>query len=446
MARARSGDGGYWVAIILIGVFFVLSTTLAVLFYTKVEAAEQAAEEAESELAEVVRSGDQGNALYEEAEGAEGGGTVVSRILEGWQADRDQAAALQTSLSSAEQASASFEKTASDRATELATANAQLQTSEDRVAALESELAQAAGDTQAAIAAAREEERAAQSAARLSDSAVQEAVAQAIADAERVSGEASDESRQLARDKRDLEAEVARLESELRDRTPSVRLTRPDGAVAAVLQEGDEVILDRGMADRVPLGLTFRAFKPGEVIRLDTVDDAAEIAGGYASFEVFEVGSDTARARVVSIDRGAEVEVGDPIVNLAYDPELSYRFVVFGEFDLPGVAEGLGEERVRSMIRAWGGEVDPPINPAASSDITVSYQVDYVVLGPEPPEPRGLTAEELSDPAALVQQRRDRQLYDAYQEILRQAVAAGVPVLNQNRFLELVGYYNRQDG
>ena len=149
---------------------------------------------------------------------------------------------------------------------------------------------------------------------------------------------------------------------------------------------------------------------------------------------------------MVSIDRGADVEVGDPIVNLAYDPDVAYRFVVFGEFDLPGVAEGLGEERVRSMIRAWGGEVDPPINPAASGQIKVSYQVDYVVLGPEPAEPRGLTADELSDPAALVQQRRDRQLYDAYQEILRQAVAAGIPVLNQNRFLDLVGYYNRQDG
>ena len=275
----------------------MLSTTLAVLFYTKVEAAEQAAEEAESELSEVVRSGDQGNALYEEAEGAEGGGTVVSRILEGWQADRDQVSALQTSLTSAEQASASFEKSAGDRATQLATANTQLQEAQDRVAALESELAEAAGQTEAAIAAAREEERDAQAAARLSDTAVQEAVARAIADAERVTSEASDESRQLARDKRDLEAEVARLESELRDRTPSVRLTRPDGAVAAVLQEGGEVILNRGTADRVPLGLTFRAFKPGEVIRLEGEADGGEVAGGYASFEVFEVGPDTARAR-----------------------------------------------------------------------------------------------------------------------------------------------------
>ncbi|MEM7681176.1 MAG: hypothetical protein AAF288_04385 [Planctomycetota bacterium] len=444
MARARSGDGGYWAAIILIGVLFVLSTTAAVLYYTKVEAAEQAVEEAETELREVVRSGDQSDPVYEEVQAAEGGGSVVSKLLAALGESEQQVDALEQQLATTETARASFEIAASTRTTELEQARADLASAQQNVTSLQTQLAEAETQAQAAITAAVATARENLRAEQVTDTQVRQSISDAVASAQSLADEASAEASRLQNELLSARSRVRDLEIELRDRTPQVQLTEMDGAIAAVLEDSDEVIIDLGADARVPLGLSFRVFKPNTVVRVDAATDTLE--GGVASLQVFEVQQNTARARIVSRDLGAVVEVGDGIANVAYDPDVAYRFLVFGDFDLPGVPDGLGAERVRGLIRDWGGEVDPPIDPAAAANMQLSYQIDYVVLGPEPPLPRALTAEEQSDAAAVVQRRQQLQYYEAYQRVLNQAREARVPVLNQNRFLTLIGYYNRQGG
>jgi hypothetical protein len=79
------------------------------------------------------------------------------------------------------------------------------------------------------------------------------------------------------------------------------------------------------------------------------------------------------------------------------------------------------------MIKAWGGTL--------SDDL--SGDVDFLVMGSKPilpPRPDGSAPLEV----ALEFQRRFREV-ERYDALARQAVATGVPVLNENRLYTLIG-------
>jgi hypothetical protein len=155
-----------------------------------------------------------------------------------------------------------------------------------------------------------------------------------------------------------------------------------------------------------------------------------ETGEGKAAITVVSVNDRTAQCRIASGAKDDAIMAGDPIGNVAYDALRTYTFAVEGQFDLTGhgtpTAEGADE--VKSMIKHSGGKV--------SDD--VGLNTDFIVMGAEPPKP---TKPKESDPATAQKNYEDLiKPYNHYQEVLRQAQAMKIPMLNTNRFLALVGY------
>lgn len=201
----------------------------------------------------------------------------------------------------------------------------------------------------------------------------------------------------------------------------------PDGQIMAVEPSGRWVYVNRGRNHHLVLGMTFEVFSDVTSIA------AADQVRGKASIKVVEILPDSAKCLVTRLAPGKSITEGDLIVNVAYSPDATFKFFVFGDFDLDNSGQATPQDarRVQEMIESWGGKV---VN-------ALTYDTDFVVLGKEPPEPPAVTNE--IDPVQIAKTVRARQLYDEYQRIVQQARELSVPILNQNRFLTLVGYYER---
>ncbi|MEM6756327.1 MAG: hypothetical protein AAF586_04100, partial [Planctomycetota bacterium] len=97
-----------------------------------------------------------------------------------------------------------------------------------------------------------------------------------------------------------------------------------------------------------------------------------------------------------------------------------------------GQSSAADRRQIESMIERWGGETVEAFSP----------DVDFLVLGAEPelpdPLPPGTT-----DPVLIQEQVRAQRAYETWQDLAAQAADFQVPVLNKNRFLGLIGYYER---
>jgi hypothetical protein len=85
---------------------------------------------------------------------------------------------------------------------------------------------------------------------------------------------------------------------------------------------------------------------------------------------------------------------------------------------------------VKRLITQWGGEVVPDIN----------VDTDFVVLGAEPQVPV-LSKDDLQDPVQKAIYDRAVAESEAYANISAKARDYKIPILNQNRFLYMIGYY-----
>lgn len=208
--------------------------------------------------------------------------------------------------------------------------------------------------------------------------------------------------------------------------------TLPDGRVAGVTADGKTVYLDIGRKHHVTLGLSFVVFDRAS--RLVRDPETGELTGGKGIIEVVGVAETSSTARVVKLDRGATIVEGDLVANVVYDPNLTYKFVVFGDFDIDRTGRPSAEDRQRieNMIRQWGGRVVEQMN----------YDVDFLVIGAEPAMPQPLPRD-VRDPLLIEQHARQQRLWEQYQRLLAEAQRYQIPVLNQNRFLQLVGYFQR---
>jgi hypothetical protein len=72
----------------------------------------------------------------------------------------------------------------------------------------------------------------------------------------------------------------------------------------------------------------------------------------------------------------------------------------------------------------------------------VNVDTDFVVLGREPVLPT-FAQEELEDPINRKKMDDARAELDAYQKVIDRARDLHIPILNQNRFLYYVGYYEQ---
>ena len=228
---------------------------------------------------------------------------------------------------------------------------------------------------------------------------------------------------------RQLDSELKLLQK-IKQTSTGGNVINADGEITTVNVGTDIVFINRGRLDNIFAGMTFEVFEHVDVIKTDEFDELR----GKATIEVFDVGDRTARARVVRRMHGEIVDEGDVIVNLIYDPDTVFTFHVYGRFDLDlnGNPTEADERKVQAMVERFGGRVSPELD----------YNVDFLVLGIAPELPQPLSPTE-TDTVAIETYARTKRAYDNYQDLIDQALELNIPVLNQNRFLALIGYYER---
>ena len=271
--------------------------------------------------------------------------------------------------------------------------------------------------------------------------------------------EAEDQRRELVLRLEDAQTQIAKLTAEIRDLRlrilnfggkTDVAIGEADGRVVRVNGATGEVYINLGKKDRMTPGLPFTAYDPRTGVRFGT-DESAQ---GNGSIEVIQVGEEMSLCRVTRSTKDRAIQADDLIANIVYhnDRTRKFHFTVFGDFDLDGdgVATAAERDRLIVLIKSWGGQVD--------DDVT--SQTDYLVLGAKPkaplldqsePEPAatGTAATEAaaaapaSAPAIVggVGEVRTKE-QERYDQLEIAAKRLAIPVLNANRFLSMVGYYN----
>ncbi|MCC7146325.1 MAG: hypothetical protein IT443_07755 [Phycisphaeraceae bacterium] len=233
-----------------------------------------------------------------------------------------------------------------------------------------------------------------------------------------------------------LGAENASLRQRIKDMVPSREGSGPtvdpsllpDGHIVTIDPRGRWVYIDRGRRQHVVLGMSFEVFD-----QIARADDSGQLRG-KATVLVVDIIEDSAQCQVVRTTPGTTVQEGDIIANLVYSPDATFNFYVYGDFDIEntGNATEADRRRLEEMIQQWGGKVQAEL----------SYQTDFLVLGKQPPEPMPLV--DVIDPVEIRRRTLLREAYNRYQELIQKAREMSIPVLNQNRFLTLVGYFERE--
>jgi hypothetical protein len=454
MARARSGggSGSAVAALVFFGAGFFISLLLAVVFYTQVSGARQGQAGAEARLAEFASPSEQSSP---EVEGLKGPGkSVVGALLEEREWLRTQIA--NDPGKSRQEIEASFESLGVAGRTLLAEVS-RLQNEESALKELNNTLGQD-------LAKARERADAAELAKADLDQSYKDSLANLGATVDQtgdalkatqdkiqdqkstLDGQMADTRSEYVGQITGLEDTIALANAEIRrllkiidelggggelDPGPG-NLTRADGRVVSVIGGRPEVYISLGRGDRLQMGMTFEVFNSNDLIKLNEFQQLR----GKATVEVVTVDDAASVARIVRLERGATVNDNDQVVNLAYDPQSIQKFHVYGEFDIDGTGRPNASDRDRivSMISQWGGKVTE----------TLTYDVDYLVLGAEPPLPTPPPDGEV-DPVKIREYVAAQQEFETYQQLIGEARSSSlnIPVLNQNRFLALVGYYDR---
>jgi hypothetical protein len=236
----------------------------------------------------------------------------------------------------------------------------------------------------------------------------------------------------LADEKNSLESRAGDLQRQV-DRIrvqPKNSAALVDGHVLASNTEG-RVYIDLGRKHRIRPGMTFEVYADAVGAGVDPATGA--ILPGKASIEVLKVDETTSTARVIRQQRGASPPVKDDVlVNAIYSPDYTYRFFLYGEFDTDADGRTSAEEKafVIQRIRDWGGTV-------AEGD-ELPGDVDFVLVGVEPSEPRGSLSDDASiEEIEAVSQARERRAN--YLDLVKRATDARIPILNWNRLRTLTG-------
>ena len=231
---------------------------------------------------------------------------------------------------------------------------------------------------------------------------------------------------------RELSAELERIKSMLNPGGKSDGVDaslQADGRILSTIPQDNLVTVNLGRNDRVLLGLTFEVFDRKKGVTKDEFGDVR----GKATIEISNVKDRSSECRVVRLERGATIFEDDIIANVVYDKYRTYRFHVYGEFDIDndGRTTASDTRRIKAMIQQWGGEVLDKM----------SYEVDFLVLGKRPEVPNAnrdqLTPDEIERIVALEREALKFTQLEGEARLLR------IPILNQNRFLTLVGHYDR---
>jgi hypothetical protein len=195
------------------------------------------------------------------------------------------------------------------------------------------------------------------------------------------------------------------------------------------------VYIDLGQGDQVTPGMSFEVFdrlegipKPGDVMTDENLPK------GKASIEIIKVSPGSSECRVIRTTPGMTVVEGDLCVNVVYDRNIKYNFVVYGKFDLDrnGQATPQDADVIKRLVTSWGGKVVDKL----------TVDTDFVVFGKVPEIPN-FSAEDMERPEVIYQIETAKKELQAYDEMVAQAQQLNIPILNQNRFLYFTGYYEQ---
>ncbi|MEM8738934.1 MAG: hypothetical protein AAGG38_10730 [Planctomycetota bacterium] len=426
MARARSGGGGQGsiLGLVVLGAGFLVCLILAIVFFTKVESATQAEAAAQADLNAVVNSGDRNNPSFQTLT-AQGPGSSVGKLL----AEIDQLSSTVSELRGQVGSLTVIKDTAeaglAEQQAATARAQADLTQSVTEKNNLSRDLSRQVQQLTSTVDAISSENTRLKS---LIDTSIQEVdqtyqaqVASLRQQVAELDATITERERSIA----GLQTTIAELRG---SRPESVAVTLADATVVAQIKDQNKVYLDLGREAGLTLGMPFKVFDAEELIKIE--DPEAE---GKAIIEIINIESNSAVGRVVSRQPRATIDNGDLLVNVAFDPNRIFTFHVFGQFDLDnnGEVEPDSHERVSALIQRSGGRLVDDLG----------YSVDYLVLGQEPSLPQ-----RPDDELDLIKMREFRvelENFEAYQTRIVEARELGIPVLNQNRFLDLIGYFQR---
>lgn len=455
MAKARSsGVPGAAIAATIFGILFVFALVAAIIFYTQAQDMTRRALAAESERQKLATADDLLRPEVRAAMEAPDRGAVVQQLLTEIEALRRAAAgdtnvdaanlrkrmeadpfklasganlldvirALQAELRSRTDQAAQAER-------DLAAARQQAEEADKARAELASTYNASVEQLKSQIAQLNQTHQSFRQSVETSQQQLEERIASVRAELEQ---ELADARTLLAQKDQQIAEKDAQIKRLMEIARPVVvdNTIRPDGQITATVPQEGLVYVNLGRQKHVLPGMTFEVFGPKEVVKPDEFNEIR----GKATIEIVDVQPDTASARVVRSERGAVVREGDNIVNLAFDPNVKFKFYVYGDFDVDNTGTpSLGDrKRIESMVSRFGATVADEL----------SYEVDYLVLGAEPTLPAPLPPDTL-DPELIRTYETQKRKFETYQQLIGEATALKIPILNQNRFLALVGYYQR---
>lgn len=209
-------------------------------------------------------------------------------------------------------------------------------------------------------------------------------------------------------------------------------LRQPDGKIIQV-DRNNIVYINLGQGQRIYRGMTFEVYDKQEGI--PRMGDETTLPVGKASIEVASVGPGSSECRVIRIMAGQQITEGDIIANLVYDPNIKWSFMIYGDFDIDqnGQATPAEAEILRRLVVEWGGRIVDKVD----------IDTDFVIMGREPTLPPYTKQEREQEPLKDHEYKKAEAALKAYDDVRNHALDLHIPVLSQNRFLYLIGYYDQ---
>jgi hypothetical protein len=464
MARTRSsGPGMYISALVFLGVGFVFFLFMFILFFARVEDAEAKARGAEADLREFVTRTEQESTQVKDVKNSEGQGTVIGKMLD----DISELKQLLNGTSDTSMAAINRTKTTLDLSNNLFhlirrlqedgdSANTTIARWKQQSENAENDRDRAKLETAELVGKYRELSQkldALQGQLRSDFEDFRRAVAQQRADLlsqMEQNRTANDIKMEKLRNDNDAKDEVhARDLARIRELMTALKIGQPGGVDPSLTKDGgiDLVVGNQGLVhinlgrkNHILPGMTFEVFNK---ITGPTRNELGEYRG-KATIEVINVQEHSSVARIVRQEERAQAVLrGDVIANLVYDPDMTFKFFIYGDFDLDGRGEATDADRrrVENMVIGWGGEVAPARQPGGDPN-PIDFDVDFLVLGRSPALPQEPDADDV-DVKKEEAYRRSLRRYKTYNQLILEAKELSIPILNQNRFLTMTGYYRR---
>ncbi|MCC7408809.1 MAG: hypothetical protein IT442_12105 [Phycisphaeraceae bacterium] len=448
--RSRAGTPGIMVALVLFGALFVITLVLSIVFVVQASGAKTRLAEVQRNLAQLASREDMDSPIVAALQ-AERGGTVVGKLLEqqSWAMGKitgQPDANYEVTVAALEKAGVQENESLLPL---LAIAQERVQAAEAQAKSLQDQIILLAQSVEQHQAARQQAAATFEQGAQTIEGNYQQQVAtfdqfrQQVGDQQvnlatmidQVQRQSQASNLELRQRNDQLAAESAALRQRVQDLTPARSSEGqaidpsllPDGKIVTIDPRGHWVYIDIGRRQHVVIGMTFEVFE-----NIASVDDAG-LLRGKATLQVVNILEDSSQCLVVRTTSGKALREGDIIANLVYSPQAKFNFHVYGQFDINNTGEPSDEDRqrVERMITQWGGNIQNEL----------TYDTDFLVLGKQPPAPIPLT--DIIDPVIIAEETRKRQVYDRYAELVNRARSLSIPVLNQNRFLTLVGYFER---